>query len=606
MDIEDSSTVLETVPEAATQCRDRQKPADTITLEIIRGKLLALADEMGIVLARTAMSPVIYEVLDFACGFCDPQGELVAQTNGITVFTGTFALHVDVVRRKYAGQIRPGDIYMSNNPYEGGTHLNDVAIIKPTFVDDELLGFAISIAHWTDVGGKMAGSLPADATEIYQEGIRFVGVRLYDEGKRQDDMFDTIAANVRLPKMSLGDLNAELASVRIADRRMQELCAKYGSPTVREAFRHIIETSEKLSRAAVAALPDGIYEATDWIDGDGIRNQRFPVKVQVRIEGDEMMFDFSECCPQLMGPVNCSSGGLFSAVKTVFKALVDPRAPSNEGYFKPMKVIAPEGTVFTAVPPAPVGWYYEGTGQASELAWKALAPLVPERFSAGSANSLCVTVLAGHDPVVGETFVLVEPSMVGWGATDLRDGASVVSAITNGDTFNYSLELLEAKFPLRVVAYGLNVEGGVGAGRFRGGFGSVREYEMLAPNTLLSASFGRSIERPWGLDSGGEGSCNYFEVLSNGKRWRGARKPITTLQPGDRVKEVTGGGGGCGDPLTRPALQVFEDVRDGYITPRQARTQYGVVVRPRGRLDEAATRKLRDRLMERSRVAAGL
>jgi N-methylhydantoinase B len=208
--------------------------------------------------------------------------------------------------------------------------------------------------------------------------------------------------------------------------------------------------------------------------------------------------------------------------------------------------------------------------------------------------------------VVGETFVLVEPSMVGWGATDLRDGASVVSAITNGDTFNYSLELLEAKFPLRVVAYGLNVEGGVGAGRFRGGFGSVREYEMLAPNTLLSASFGRSIERPWGLDSGGEGSCNYFEVLSNGKRWRGARKPITTLQPGDRVKEVTGGGGGCGDPLTRPALQVFEDVRDGYITPRQARTQYGVVVRPRGRLDEAATRKLRDRLMERSRVAAGL
>jgi N-methylhydantoinase B len=419
-------------------------------------------------------------------------------------------------------------------------------------------------------------------------------------------MIETIAANVRLPKMSLGDLNAELASVRIADRRMQELCAKYGSATVREAFRHIIETSEKLSRAAVAALPDGIYEATDWIDGDGIRNERFPVKVQVRIEGDEMTFDFSECCPQLMGPVNCSSGGLFSAVKTVFKALVDPRAPSNEGYFKPMKVVAPEGTVFTAVPPAPVGWYYEGTGQASELAWKALAPLVPGRFSAGSANSLCVTVLAGHDSVAGETFVLVEPSMVGWGATDVRDGASVVSAITNGDTFNYSLELLEAKFPLRVVGYRLNVEGGVGAGRFRGGFGSVREYEMLAPNTLLSASYGRSIERPWGLDSGGEGSCNYFEVLSSGKRWRGARKPITTLQPGDRVKEVTGGGGGCGDPLARPALQVLEDVRDGYITARQARTQYGVVVKPQGTLNEAATRKLRDGLMERARVAAGL
>ena len=302
MGMQDAAAMVETASEAATQYRFRQRPIDTVTLEIIRGKLLALADEMGIVLARTAMSPVIYEVLDFACGFYDPEGQLVAQTNGITVFTGTFALHVDVMRRKYAGQIRPGDIYMSNNPYEGGTHLNDVAIIKPTFVNDELLGFAISIAHWTDVGGKMAGSLPADATEIYQEGIRFTGVRLYKEGERQDDMFETIAANVRLPKMSLGDLNAELASVRIADQRMQELCAKYGSATVREAFRHIIETSEKLSRAAVAALPDGVYEATDWIDGDGIRNERFPVKVQVRIEGDEMTFDFSECCPQLMGP----------------------------------------------------------------------------------------------------------------------------------------------------------------------------------------------------------------------------------------------------------------------------------------------------------------
>jgi len=593
MGMQDASAIFETARDSASEYRVLYRPVDTVTLEIIRGKLLALADEMGIVLARTAMSPVIYEVLDFACGFCDAQGQLISQTNGITVFTGTFALHVDVIRRKYGDQIRPGDICLSNNPYEGGTHLNDVAVIKPTFVNDELLGFAISIAHWTDVGGKMAGSLPADATEVYQEGIRFTGVRLYKGGERQDDMFDTIAANVRLSKMSLGDLNAELASVRIADRRMQELCAKYGIATVRDAFRHILETSEKVSRAAVAALPDGVYEATDWIDGDGISNERFPVKVQVRIEGDEMTFDFSQSCPQLTGPLNCSAAGLYSAVKTVFKALVDPRAPSNEGDFKPMRVVAPPGTVFTAVPPAPVGWYYEGTGHASELAWKALAPLVPERFSAGSANSLCVTVFAGSDPATRETFVLVEPSMVGWGATEERDGANVVSAITNGDTFNYSLELLEAKFPLRVVRYGLNVEGGVGPGRFRGGFGSIREYQVLAPDTLLSASYGRSIERPWGLDGGGEGSCNYFEVVSNGKRWRGARKPITTLQPGDRVKEVTGGGGGCGDPLTRPASQVLEDVRDGYINARQARAQYGVAIRPDGTLNEAATRKLR-------------
>jgi N-methylhydantoinase B len=188
----------------------------------------------------------------------------------------------------------------------------------------------------------------------------------------------------------------------------------------------------------------------------------------------------------------------------------------------------------------------------------------------------------------------VEPSMVGWGATESRDGASVVSAITNGDTFNYSLELLEAKFPLRVVRYALNVEGGAGSGRQRGGFGAIREYEVLAPDTLLSASYGRSIERPWGLDGGGKGSCNYFEVISDGKRWRGARKPITTLQPGDRFVEVTGGGAGCGNPYTRPAQQVLDDVRDGYITVREARVHYGVVIRRDGSVrDNTARRKPR-------------
>ncbi len=567
--------------------------ADTVTLEIIRGKLLAIADEMGVVLARSAMSPVIYEVLDFACGVTDANAQLVSQTNGITVFTGTFKLEIEGIMSKFAGDMRAGDIYMTNNPYEGGTHYNDVAVIKPVFIGDELLAFSIAIAHWTDVGGKMAGSLPADATETFQEGICFPGVVLYREGVRQNDIFEMIAANVRLPKMSLGDLNAELAAVRIADRRVEELCEKYGSGAVKAAFKYILESGETVGRAAIAALPDGIYEATDWIDGDGISNERFPTKVQVRIEGDQITFDYTGSSPQLAGPLNCSYGALVSAVKTVFKALVDPQAPSNEGYFKPMHVIAPDGIVFNATKPAPTSWYYEGTGQASELAWKALARLVPERFSAGSANSLCVNVLAGEDPETGETFVSVEPDMVGWGATNERDGASVVSAITNGDTFNYSVELFEAKFPLRIHRYMLNIKGGVGPGRFRGGYGNIREYEILADNASLSASFGRSVERPWGLEGGGEGSSNYFEVVSNGEHWRGARKPITPLSKGDRVVLVTGGGGGYGDPFARPPSDVLDDVHGGYLTREQARQDYGVAIDPGGAIDEAATKKLR-------------
>ena len=567
---------------------------DVVSLEIIRGKLLAVADEMGLVLMRSSMSPVIYEVLDFACGFCDPDGDLVSQTNGITVFTGTFSTQINMIKRKFGDRIRPGDIFMLNNPYEGGTHYNDVGVIKPVFLDDELFAFAISISHWTDIGGKSPGSLPADATEIFQEGICFPGIHIYKEGERQDAVFEIVANNVRMPKMALGDLNAALASVRIAEKRCLELCAKYSKLAVKETFRHILESSERVSRAAVSALPDGVYQADDWVDGDGISDERFSTHVEVRIEGDRITFDYSGSCDQLQGPVNCSRSALVSAVKTIFKAIVDSQAPSNEGWFRPLSVIAPDGTVFTAVKPAPVGWYYEGTGQASELAWKALAPIVPERISMGSANSLCVTVLGGYDRTKHESWVMIEPNMVGWGATDERDGNCVTSAITNGDTFNYSIELLEAKFPVRVKQYALNTPGGVGAGLHRGGYGSIREYEILADDAVLSASYGRSIEKPWAASGGAEGSCNYFELQVGNNAQRAARAPTTIMKQGDIIRMFTGGGGGYGDPFDRPAHEVLEEVRAEYITAAQAREDYGVVIAADGRsVDTPSTNKLR-------------
>jgi N-methylhydantoinase B len=570
------------------------KGTDPVTLEIIRGKLLATVDEMGLVLARSSMSPVIYEVLDFACGICDPSGQLVAQTNGITVFTGTFSTQIGAVLRKFGTNIHPGDIFIMNNPYEGGTHLCDVAVMKPVFIQDRFVGFAIALAHWSEVGGKTPGSLPPDATDVFQEGIRFPALKLYDRGVRQDAIYDIIECNVRLPGMSLGDLNAEIASVRIADVRLGEIAAKYGVDRLTGAFDHILQTSERLSRQAVSAMPDGVYEATDWVDGDGISAERFPVCVKVTIAGDRMIADFTGSSPQLAGPVNCARGALVSAVKTVFKAVVDPKAPSNDGWFRPLEVVAPPGTVFTAVLPAPVGWYYEGTGHASELVWKALAPVLPERVSAGSSNSLCVSVLAGTaGEDGGEPFVLVEPGMVGWGATEDRDGASVVSAITNGDTFNYSIELLEAKFPLRVHRYALNVAGGVGAGRKRGGFGSVREYEILSPDAILSASFGRSIERPWGAAGGTEGSCNRLEIVKDGETIHGARMPTLSLKKGDRVTFVTGGGGGFGDPSARPPEEVEADVAGGYMTAAEAASTYGVSFDRGGAIDLKATAQAR-------------
>ena len=549
---------------------------DNVTLEIVRGKLIATVDEMGIVIAKTSMSPVIYEVLDFACGFCDADGQLIVQSNGITLFTGTFALQVAAIRRKFEGQIRPGDVFMTNDPFEGGTHTCDIALIKPVFVGEKLLGFAISVAHWSEVGGSVAGSISPNATEIYQEGLRFPGVRVCRDNEPISDIIDIIRENVRLPTMSLGDLNAGLAAVRIADLRLREVVEKYGMDVVTATFGHILETSEKLSRAAVRALPDGTYEAEDWIDGDGITEDRIRVCVTVTIAGDQLSADFTGTSPQTAGPINCAYGALHSAVKTVFKSLVDPAAPSNEGWFRPVEVICPSATVFSAVKPAPTGWYYESSAHASELVWKALASIAPDRFSAGNYTSLCAAYFYGRYPGTDEMFVHIEPAIGGWGATQDHDGASALIATTDGDTYNYSVELFEAKFPLYIRQYALNVADGAGAGEHRGGFGVIREFEIATDDAHTYAGIGRSIEKPWGLEGGAEGTNNFMEIEHEGRIERLSRVPYRSLARGDKVRIVTGGGGGFGDPGKRAAARVEADIKNGYITAEAAQRDYGV------------------------------
>lgn len=547
---------------------------DPVTQEILQGKLLAIVDEMGIVLARCSMSPVVYEVLDFACGICTVAGDLVAQTNGITLFTGTFSTQVRALHERFDASMAPGDVFMTNDPYQGGTHGCDFAVVRPMYDGAERVGYAITVAHWLDVGGAVPGSLPADATAIFQEGLRLPGVRVMRGDRLIDDIVAIIRENVRLPELALGDLNAQLAAARIAERRIQEICAKYGRATLASAFGNILVASERQARAAVRALPDGCYRASDFIDGDGRTEDLIPIELAVTIDGDEMTFDYTGSSAARAAPINCSRGALQSAVKTIFKAMVAPQAPSNDGWFRPVRVIVPDGTVFSAVKPSPTGWYYEGSAQASELAWKALAPIAPERFSAGSYTSLCATYFCGTLPE-GREFVHIEPQHGGWGATSYRDGTNALIAVTDGDTFNYPVELLEAKFPLRIVRHALNIEGGTGAGQWRGGFGVVREYEVLAEGMYLYASFGRSATRPWGLAGGREGSLNYIEVVRpDGARTRLARTAYHALHTGDRVRLVTGGGGGWGPPEQRSPQQIRDDIADGYIDPVSAEREY--------------------------------
>jgi N-methylhydantoinase B len=567
---------------------------DPFTLEIVKAKLLAIAAEMSVVLARTSMSPIIYEVLDFACGLTDPAGQVIAQANGLTLFTGTFAAQVQSVLNKFGPErLKPGDIFMTNGPYDGGTHTCDIALIQPVFVEGTVVAFTVSITHWTEVGGKNPGSVSPDATEIYQEGLQFPIIHIVRQGAIVEEVVEIIRANVRLPLMSVGDLNAGIAACRIAEKRLQEMCRRYGLATIQQAFVAILAYGERMARQAIRRIPNGVYEAEDIIDGDGITADQIPVRVKITVEDETMTLDFSGCAAQRPGPINCAYGALLSACKTVFKAITDPQAPSNEGWFRPYQVIIPEGTVFSATRPAPTGWYYEASAYATELVWKALAPVLPDRLTAGSYLSLCATYLGGIDDQSGEVWVHPEPHNGGWGAGQGIDGQNGLIATTDGDTYNYPIELLESKFSLLVERYALNEASSGGAGEWRGGLGLIREYRFLNSTGFLHASMGRNEIKPWGMNGGAAGSNNYVELIRGNDITPFARVANYPLRQGDVVRILTGRGGGFGEPRQRPATSVAEDVRNGYISRQTARQTYGVVLDDDLNVDTAATAQLR-------------
>jgi len=571
------------------------RAVDAFTLEIVKEKLSAAADEMGVVLARTSMSPIVYEVLDFACGITDARGQVIAQTNGLTLFTGTFGPQVRSVITRYDAEVRPGDIYITNDPYAGGTHKCDMCIVAPIFADSTLMAFAVSITHWIEIGGAVPGSIPPDATEIYQEGLLFPCVRLAREGVENDLVREIICANVRLPRLALGDLDAGTAAVRIGERRVHEACSRYGVTGFTEAAEAILNRGELICRTAVAEIPDGVYRADDHIDGDGISDDEIPITVEVHVEGSNMTVDFTGTAPQARGPINCTWGALHSACKTLFRAITSPGERSNDGCFRSLEVICPPATVFTAQPPAPTGWYYEASAFATEVLWKALAPVLPRRLGAGSYVSLCASYITGRRADTGEVFVLAEPNNGGWGASPDLDGESGLIATTDGDTYNFPVEVVENRFPLLVQRYALNPEVGGGEGRRRGGFGLVREYRILnATGAVAYASFGGSARRPWGLEGGRSGTNNYVEYVRGGEVLRFGRAPRVELAENDRVRVVTGCGGGFGDPLERDPDLVQRDVRAGYLTAEQAHSQYGVLLDPKSlEIDASGTARLR-------------
>lgn len=553
---------------------------DPFTIEIIKDGLNVIGDEMFVSLQRTSKSPIIYEVLDYCCGITDEKGHLLAQGNGVAGFLGTMTFAVQSVIAKFGpDNLKADDIFITNDPYTGGgTHLSDVSLVMPIFYEGQLVAFSANKAHWTEVGGKDPGSWTTDSTDIFQEGLQFPCVRLFSAGVANESLFDVIGANVRTPDMSLGDMWAQVASCRLAGLRFQDLCNKHGLAAVKEAIDILLDYGEAMVAQELAKLPAGVYEAEDWIDDDGLTDEPHYCCVKVTVSPDKFTADFTGSAPQTPGPINCTWTGLVSAVRLIYKALTDPNIPANEGTFRALEVICPPGTVLTAERPAPVSTYWETMIFAADLVWKALAPVVPDRLSAGHFLSVCGDVTFTIHPDTGKPAIMVEPNAGGWGASIDQDGEGGLVCVGDGETYILPLEVTEAIYGIQVDRYEFNTAPG-GEGKYQGGRGLIRDYRILSDQGgFITATFGRHKFHPWGVDGGRNGSMNAVQI-----RFGDGREPVTVgktarfpLKKGDVARLITGCGGGWGDPAERDKEAVRADVRAGIVSAETAREVYGL------------------------------
>lgn len=556
---------------------------DPFTIEIVKDSLIAIGEEMFHALARTSMSPIIYEVLDYASGLTDGKGQLLTQGNGVTGFIGMLTFMVKETLNKFGEEgLKEGDIIIINDSYVGGgSHLSDVGLVMPIFHEGKIIAFSANKAHWTDVGGKDPGSFSNDATEIYQEGLQFPCVKLFEEGKLNQAVLDIIKVNIRFPDLSIGDLWAQVAALRTGEKRVKELCDKNGAEVVQASIDHHLDHGEQLARKELAKLPKGEFFAEDFVDDDGFGNGPFPIKVKVTITDDKFICDFRGSHPQVPGPVNCTYTGLVSAVRTIFLAATNPSQDVNDGVFRPLEIITDPKSILAAERPAPVSIYWESMQGGADLVWQALAPSLPERLSAGQLLSVCAVTLSGQHHVTEEPFLIVEPSAGGWGAAQGQDGARGQFCIGDGETYNVPVEVAETRYGVMIDEYSLRTDG-AGAGEFIGGAGVTRAYRAMTDNQFVSATFGRNKYFPWGLNGGSEGSPNEFTIEKSNGETDGpfGIYPRYPLDKNDVVRLMTATGGGYGDPMKRPAEQVAKDVKNEYITVQQAKDFFGVEVNP--------------------------
>lgn len=577
-------------------------------LELIRESLVAVVNEMRANVIRSSYSSIIYEGHDFSCALVTGDGRLVAQgdaDNPIHIFAVPYSTR-EVVRA-FGTDIHEGDIFLHNDPYTGGTHLNDILMLYPVFHAGRLAMFAATRCHWGDVGGMTPGSLSGRVKEIYQEGIRIEPTRICERGRMNDAFLSLLLNNMRIRHERRGDFNTMLGTSRKAAEHIQRLFRRFGGGAFLVSVEELIARSEKVMRERIARIPDGTYYAESYLDSDGHSPEPLAGRLKLTVAGDRLIADFTGSSPQTNGPTNVGPAMALNAVASVVKSYLDPHTPVNHGSFNPIEVVNPPGSFLNATLPAPCGGMAECRAVMVAMMVSALGQALPEKLVGdlkGGANHVYLSgPKPGADGDRAGLFLLYEYPAGGTGATRGHDGSHVVRAFPEGD-FNVvqATEIAEMQCPVRIEGYGIR-EDSCGDGEFRGGCGMRRDVRVLADGASLSVLADHAVIPPFGVAGGHSGAANRFVVIRDGEVVEPSPVPGKVggfpLRKGDIVRMESSGGGGHGDPLKRDPARVRDDVSLGYLTADGARARYGVVLDAMGAVDPTATDA------ERRKLAAG-
>ena len=567
----------------ATRAPDPTK-LDPITLEVIRHGIISICDQIDANMTRTAFSPYIYEYKDYAVGFVGAGGQLLAQsTGGMPVFVAdSVGMAVQDGLKVYGREnLREDDVIVCNHAAVQGQHLNNTVMYTPVFAGpkgDDLIGFFAVNCHWIDIGGSAIGSVSYSSTDIFMEGLQLRSIKLWSKGQPIEEVYRIIENNTRFPLELLGDIEAQLGGCLLGRDLTETMADKYGTAVFLGALDTILDQCEAATREKIRAIPDGVYRHEAFLDNDGVRDEKIPIKVKVIVAGDEMTVDCSEMSNQVKGCINSGFyGGGRTCVRVAFKYLIATDEPANEGTFRPVKMILPEGKLISAEATAAMGLYSIPFPTVIDCIIKALEPALPARVTGAHFGTFSSLSFAGKRTDTGAVFKANDSGHGGWGACATHDGAGPFRTMAHGDTRLIPIELQESMYPFRVEEFCLRQDSG-GPGKWRGGLGFEKQYVLLAPCELW-ANFDRIGCPPWGVQGAKPAKSGQVLVFGNGKvepelLYKTENHP---LQAGDRVRMATAGGGGYGDPRERPVELVQRDVLRGFVSHDSARADYGVV-----------------------------